>query len=219
MSYQFDPSCHVASVSQSPQDTLLSCQASSCGNPCAQQILHMGYNSPNLGRFLPSGNTPYIHITFVPQELFIHRRHIIMATLGTIMTIFITLTLCALKLSLPTYCTVWYSQRYTLSLLHIIRPYLRCLLQVLLVWDIILILLIRSIGRCPPLIVSHIHPLCLRSRHSSAGTLGTQLRICMGGLVVCPRLLAQPSFSAPYVTLRTSYGQTSGGAFFCTSTG
>jgi len=102
----------------------------------------------------------YIHITFVPQELFIHRRHIIMATLGTIMTIFITLTLCALKLSLPTYCTVWYSQRYTLSLLHIIRPYLRCLLQVLLVWDIILILLIRSIGRCPPLIVSHIRPLC-----------------------------------------------------------
>jgi hypothetical protein len=66
MSYQFDPSCHVASVSQSPQDTLLSCQASSCGNPCAQQILHMGYNSPNLGRFLPSGNTPSGDVTLRP---------------------------------------------------------------------------------------------------------------------------------------------------------
>jgi len=58
MSYQFDPSRHEAHLSRSLQDTLLSFQDSSCGDPRAQQSLHMGSNSPYLGSFPPSGNNP-----------------------------------------------------------------------------------------------------------------------------------------------------------------
>jgi len=72
MSFQFDPSRHVGYVSRSLQEASLTCHTSFCGNPQAQQSLHMGSSSPFLGQyysrdFSPTGIILPRQVSFSPM--------------------------------------------------------------------------------------------------------------------------------------------------------